>query len=158
MIPAGVRNTHTRNVIATFHANETMTNQEGDGPETFKEYIKTLPEHIQQLLMHIEFMPGREKTLQQCLEKNMILKVGTNGSLNLSKGMASFGWLRIGNQNVLVQGAGPVDGVPSVLSLTRAELFGIAALNEFLFHFMKFHEIKSMSKVLKAVDNKALIA
>jgi hypothetical protein len=47
MILASVRSTHTRNVIATFHANETMTNQEGDGPETFEEYIKTLPEHIQ---------------------------------------------------------------------------------------------------------------
>jgi hypothetical protein len=47
MIPASVRNTHARNVIGTFNANETMTNQEGDGPETFKQYIKTLPEHIQ---------------------------------------------------------------------------------------------------------------
>jgi hypothetical protein len=88
----------------------------------------------------------------------MMLKVGTNGSLNLSKGTASFGWLLIGNQNVLVRGAGPVDGVPSVLSSTRAELFGIAAPNNFLFHFMKFHKIESTSKVLKAVDNKASIA
>jgi hypothetical protein len=108
--------------------------------------------------MHIEFTPGGEKTLKQCLEKNKILKVGTDGSLNLSKGTASFGWLLIGNQNVLVRGAGPVDGVPSVLSSTRAELFGIAAPNEFLFHFMKFHKIESTSKVLKAVDNKASIA
>jgi hypothetical protein len=114
MIPASVRSTHTRNVNAAFPANEMMTDQEGDGPEPFEEYIKTLPEHIQQLLMHIESTPGWEKTLKQCLEKNMILKVGTDGSLNLSKGMASFGLLLIGNQNVLVQGAGPVDGEPSV--------------------------------------------
>jgi hypothetical protein len=144
--------------MATFHAKETMTNQEGDGHETFEEYIKTSSEHIHQLLMHIEFMPGWEKTLKQCLEKNMIMKVRTDGSLNLSKGTASFGWLLIRNQNVLVRGAGPVDGVPSVLSLTRAELFGIPAPNEFPFHFMKFHKIESASKVLKAVDNKVSIA
>jgi hypothetical protein len=29
---------------------------------------------------------------------------------------ASFGWLLIGNQTVLVWGAGPVDGIPTVIS------------------------------------------
>jgi hypothetical protein len=47
MIPASVKSTRTRNVIATFHANEMMMNQEGNGPETFEEYIKTLLEHFQ---------------------------------------------------------------------------------------------------------------
>jgi hypothetical protein len=75
--------------------------------------------------------------LKHCLENDKILKIGTDGSMNLQKGTASFGWLMIGNQNVLVRGAGPVEGVPAVLSYTRAELFGIAAPNEVLFHFMK---------------------
>jgi hypothetical protein len=66
--------------------------------------------------------------------------------------MASFGWVFIGNQNVLIRGAGPVDGVPMVLSSTHVELFGIAAPNEFLFHFMKFHKIESTSKCVKCVD------
>ena len=43
------------------------------------------------------------------------------------------------------------------LALHRAELFGIAAPNEFLFHFMKFHKIESMSKCVKVVDNQAAI-
>jgi hypothetical protein len=59
----------------------------------------------------------------------MILKLGTNGSYIMGKEMASFGWLLIGNQNVLIRGVGPVDGVPMVLSSTRSELFGIAAPN-----------------------------
>jgi hypothetical protein len=88
----------------------------------------------------------------------MILKLGTNGSYNMGKEMASFGWLLIGNQNVLIREAGPVDGVPTFLSSTRAELFGIAAPNEFLFHFMKFHQIESTSKCVKGVDNKAAIS
>jgi hypothetical protein len=80
----------------------------------------------------------------------MILKLGTDGSYNMGKETASFGWLLIGNQNVLIWGVGPVDGVPTVLSSTRAELFGIAAPNEFLFHFT--------SKCMKGVDNKAAIS
>jgi hypothetical protein len=49
-----------------------------------------------------------------CLANNKILKIGTDGSVNLRKEMASFGWLLIGNKNVLVRGSGPVDGVTDV--------------------------------------------
>ena len=77
--------------------------------------------------------------------------IRTDGSFNMRIETASFGWLLTGNENVLVQGAGPVDSVPSVLSSTRAELFGVAAPNELLFHFMKFFKIESMSKSVKSV-------
>ena len=50
-------------------------------------------------------------------------------------------------------GSRPVDGVPMVLSSTHVELFGIAAPNEFLFHFMKFHQIESTSKCVKGVKH-----
>jgi hypothetical protein len=99
--------------------------------------------------MHIEFVPGGRWMLKHCLENNCLLKTGKDGSFFLQNETASFGWLLIGNHNVLVHGAGLVDGVPSVLSSTHAQLFGIAAPNEFLFHFMKYHEIESMSKVVK---------
>jgi hypothetical protein len=108
--------------------------------------------------MHYEFTPGGEQILKACLKQNMILKLGTDGSYNMGKETASFGWLLIGNQNILIRGAGPVDGVPMVLSSTRVELFGIATPNEFLFHFMKFHQIESTSKCVKGVDNKAAIS
>jgi hypothetical protein len=96
--------------------------------------------------------------LMHCLKNDKPLKIGTDGSLNLQKETASFGWLLIGNQNVLIHGAGPVDGVPSVLSSTRAELFGIAAPYLLLFHFMKFHQIESKSKCVKCIDNRAAIS
>jgi hypothetical protein len=48
----------------------------------------------------------------------MLLKLGTNGSYNMGKEMASFGWVLIGNKNILIWGAGPVNGVPMVLSST----------------------------------------
>ena len=88
----------------------------------------------------------------------MILKLGTDGSFHQEKEMASFRWVLLGNQILLVAGAGPVNGVPSMMSSTRAELFGIASPNKFLYHFMKFHQIESMSKCLKCVDNKAAIS
>jgi hypothetical protein len=108
--------------------------------------------------MHFKFTPGSEQMLKHCLKNNMLLKSGTDGSYHMQLEMASFGLPLLGNQNILVQGAGPVDGVPSVLSSTRAELFGIAAPNEFLHHFMKFHQIELTSKCLKCVDNKATIS
>jgi hypothetical protein len=158
MILATVLKTRTRNVIAEFHSH-TMPIQANEKPKTtFDEYVETLPVHIQQLLMQYEFVPGGEQTLKHCLANNKILKIGTNGSVNLRKEMASFGWLLIGNKNVLVHGSGPVDGVMDVLSSTRADLFGIGAPNAFLFHFMKYHNIKSTSKCMKAVDNHAAIS
>ncbi len=108
--------------------------------------------------MHFEITPGGEQMLKHCLKNNMLLKSGTNGSYHMQLETASFGWLLLGNQNVLVRGTGPVDGVLLVLSSTRAELFGIAALNDFLHHLMNFHQIESMSKCVKCVDNKAAIS
>jgi hypothetical protein len=107
--------------------------------------------------MHYEFTPGGERTLKACLKRNMLWKLGTDRSYNMGKETASFGWALIGNKNVLIWGAVPVNGVPLVLSSTRAELFGIAAPNEFLSHFMKFHKIESTTKCVKGVDNKAAI-
>jgi hypothetical protein len=87
-----------------------------------------------------------------------LFKVGTDGSLHKDKEIASFGWILIGMKQKLVEGAGPVDGVPEFLSSTRSEeLFGIASPNEFLHHFMTFHRIDSTSKVIKCVDNRAAI-
>jgi hypothetical protein len=156
MVLTMVNQTQTGTIVANFH--ETVeTSHKVRTADTFSDYIATLLEHIHRLLMHYEFTPEGERTLKACLEQNMLLKLGTDGSYNMGKEMASFGWVLIGNKNVLIRGARPVDGVPTVLSSTRAELFGIAAPNEFLSHFMKFHKIESTSKCVKCVDNKAAI-
>jgi hypothetical protein len=153
MIPANVTKTWTRNVIATFHLHVKTSQDARDEVGSFGNYLKTLPDHIQQLLMHVKFILGGEDMLMHCLKNDKTLKIGTDGSFNLRKETASFGWLLIGNKNILICGAGPVDGVPSVLRSTRAESFGYAAPNLLLFHFMKFHQIKSKSKCMKCIDN-----
>jgi hypothetical protein len=149
MIPANVMRTWTQNVIATFHSHTKLPQEASDEVDNFGAYLKTLPDHIQWLLMHIEFVPGGEDILKHCLKNDKPLKIETDGSLNLRKETASFGWLLIGNQNILIRGAGPVDGIPLVLSSTPDELFGIAAPNLLLLHFMKFHQIESKSKCMK---------
>jgi hypothetical protein len=148
MIPANVTKTRTRNVITTFHSHAKTSQDARDEVGSFGNHLKTLPDHIQRLLMHVKFIPGDEDMLMHW----------NKWSLNLWKETSSFGWLLIRNQNVLIRGAGPVDGLPSVLSSTRPELFGIVAPNLLLFHFMKFHQIKSKSKCVKCVDNRAAIS
>jgi len=127
-------------------------------PTTFMEYVETLPELERRLFHYLKFETDGERTLRDCLRQNKSLKIGTDGSLHQEKETSSFGWVLLGNQQKLVEGAGPVDGVPEYLSSTRAELFGIASPNEFLHHFMEFHDIESTSKVVKAVDNRAAIS
>ncbi len=116
MIPADLHTTQTRTVIANFHVHTEVTQEDDDEPETFWDYIKMLPKHIQWLLMHVEFVLGREQMLKHCLANSKILKIGTDSSFNMRIETASFGWLLIGNQTVLVWGAGPVDGIPTVIS------------------------------------------
>ena len=110
------------------------------------------------MLYHVRFVPGGEHALAECLKENKKIRAASDGSLDQDEELASFGWHLIGKGNVLVEGAGPVDGVPDTLSSTRAELFGIAAIDELLHHFCKFYNIESTSRVIKCCDNKAAIA
>jgi hypothetical protein len=90
MIPANVKRTQTRNMIATFHLHVKPPQDESDDVDTFGDYIKTLPDHIQWLLMQVEFIPGGKDMLKHCLKNHKPLKIRTDGSLNLQKETASF--------------------------------------------------------------------
>jgi hypothetical protein len=105
---------------------------------TFKDYIVTQGETTKQLLKYFHWAPRGEKTLKQCLSVNTKLKTASDGLYDECLDLASFGWLLIGNGNVVVKGAGPVDGVSNLMSSTRAELFGYGGLIEFLYQFMRY--------------------
>ncbi len=81
-------------------------------PMSFVDYVKTLPLMSQHLLYHVRFIPGGERTLRDCLIANQKLHAANDGSLDSDAELALLGWHLIGNGNVLVQGAGPVDGIP----------------------------------------------
>jgi hypothetical protein len=127
-------------------------------PTSFQAYIDTLPEITQRLLTQLEFVPRGEQSLCDCLLGNHKLQAARDGFLNPKQELASFGWQLLGNGNVLVQGAGPVDGVPDLLSSTRAKLFGVSAILEFLYHFCSYSNLlASTSRVVLWVDNRAAI-
>jgi hypothetical protein len=112
----------------------------------------------QRLLHQLDFVPGGKRTLRECLTTHHKLRSASDGSLDPKKAIASFGWQLLGNGNILVRGAGPVDGVPDLLSSTHAELFGASAVLEFLYHFWTYSNIPdSKSRVVLWVDNQAAI-
>ena len=142
VIPVMVTSSRTSSITAMYHEWVVPNRIIPADPKTFKEYMETLPHHVCRLLHLIQFSPGDERVLRECLCNNTIIKIGTDGSLQKVKQTTSFGWILIGMKQKLVEGVGPLDGVPEFLSLTRAELFGIAAPNEFLHYFMKYHKIE----------------
>jgi len=109
---------------------------------SFDEYIQDQAQITRRLLWQFEFTPGGERILKECLRNNKKLRTASDGSLDPELQLASFRWLLIANGNVLVHGSGPVDdGIPDLLSSTRAELFGYGGIVEFLNHFCKFNNI-----------------
>jgi hypothetical protein len=82
MIPATVKPTRTQTALTTFHSHVSVLSEEANTVTTFKEYLQTIPEHEQCLLMHVEFVPGGEDTLKHCLQHDKLLKIGTDGSFN----------------------------------------------------------------------------
>jgi hypothetical protein len=92
MIPANVMRTWTKNVIATFHLHSKPPQEASDEVDNFGAYLKTLPDHIQWLLMHIEFVLGGEDILKHCLTNDKPLNIRIDRSLNLWKETASF-WM-----------------------------------------------------------------
>jgi hypothetical protein len=86
----------------------------------FVAYMQTLPLVSQWLMYQIRFVPGGEHILWECLHENRKLHAASDGSLDLDAELASHGWHLSRNGNVLIQGAGPVDGVPEFISLHYA--------------------------------------
>lgn len=135
---------------------ELFTNSATSKEETAdSELVKTFAEYIEQqllmtrhLLYQFKFVPGGERALKECLRKNQKIHTTSDGSLNKERQHSSFGWLLIANKCVLVEGAGPVDGVPDLLSSTRAKLFGFGAVIEFLYHFCVFYNIQDCTSTL----------
>jgi hypothetical protein len=64
----------------------------------------------------------------ECLQQHKKIRAASNQSLDPDEELASFSWHLIGKGSILVEGAGPVDGIPNMLHLMQAELFSIAAI------------------------------
>lgn len=157
LVLATIISQHGNGVSIVFHELAYSMEDSQLAPPTFLKYVDTLPEVSQCLLCQVRFIHGGEQALVECLQEHKKIWAASDGSLDPDKELALFGLHLIGKGNVLVEGAGPVDGIPDTLSSTRAELFGIAAIDEFLLHFcmLMFHNIISTSHVIKCCEFKS---
>ena len=158
LIPVSIREQAENSVVVVYHKLQSPEEELLAKPRYFVEYVQTLPLISQRLLHYIKFVPGGERALRECLSENLKIRAASDGSLDPDVELASHGWHLIGNGNVLVEGTGPVDGIPEFLSSTRAELFGVGAIVEFLHYFCKFYNIESTSRVMKCCDSRAAIS
>ncbi|KAI2497542.1 hypothetical protein MHU86_16945 [Fragilaria crotonensis] len=87
--------------------------------------IKQLPRHRRRLLSHVRQLASSERMWEACQTKQT-LTIASDGGLKGRKG--TFGWLvTTPSDEILVEGAGPVDGPFNTANSTRCELGGYAA-------------------------------
>ena len=87
--------------------------------------IQQLPLVQRRMLHHVKQSASDETILQACQQDNEVT-IATDGGLKGRHG--TFGWLISSHDNeVLYEGAGPVDGPYDSANSTRSELGGIAA-------------------------------
>ena len=80
VIPAMVTFSRSSSVTVTYHEQVTPERVIPSDPWTFMEYAETLSNPVHRLFHSIQFTPGGEQVLHECLLNNKILKIGTDGS------------------------------------------------------------------------------
>ena len=89
------------------------------------EQIQQLPPFQRRLLNHVK-QNASDEALRDACNQEAPLTIATDGGLRGRQG--TFGWLICSSTNdVLYEGAGPVDGPFDAASSTRSELGGITA-------------------------------
>ena len=108
----------------------TSTGSMTTAPDDIDTVISSLPRPRRRLLSHISLKSSSDKLWEEC-QKKQKLTIATDGGL---KGhLGTFGWIISTKANeVLVEGAGPVDGPYDTANSTRCELGGYAASLFFL--------------------------
>jgi hypothetical protein len=144
-IPAAT--SHTTETIGITYRPSIIANQPPCSPQSWHNYIQSLPTESECLLAMVNETPGATKALTRALGKHhSTLHTATDGSLK--HGMGTFGWKIIdGYLQELFEGAGPVDSITELASSTRSELYGIGAILEFLHRFSKYHQITIHSSI-----------
>ena len=104
-------------------------------PPTQKSYVKALPKSRQRLLKVGRIRKSRTLNefyalMMHTLTTGGNLNCGTDGGLKTNQG--TFGLVVSVEDKLVWEGCGPVDGNPDTASSKRSELFGYAALLEFL--------------------------
>ena len=74
--------------------------------------------HVPISLVPCEVCPWGQTCTSYMPDENQKIHIASDGSFDPDAELASHGWHLIGNDNVLVEGTGPLDGIPEFLSST----------------------------------------
>jgi hypothetical protein len=106
------------------------TNQHPEPPTnelTVSQIISKLPTTQRRLMNHIQRI-ATDYTITQACHQDTEVTIATDGGLKARQVQGTFGWLISSQHNeILYEGAGPVDGPYDAANLTRSELGGLAA-------------------------------
>ena len=129
--------------------NSIPTTQVPSQPETFDEYLQTLPTWEKQLLSQVTVLTNRDLAIA-LLEP---LVAASDGSAPFA---ASFGWIISStNGDRLLKANGPAPGCRP--TSFRAEAYGGLSLWRYLYHFFKYHQLSPHSSIEHHIDNKAFL-
>ncbi|KAI2495164.1 hypothetical protein MHU86_19349 [Fragilaria crotonensis] len=104
--------------------------QQQDAAQTLPSRLKRLPRNKRRLLSHINFTSDEDTLWKEC-QRKQILTIASDGGLKGRKG--TIGWsVTTPKNDILCEGAGPIDGPYDTASSTRCELSGYAAALLFL--------------------------
>ncbi|KAI2506762.1 hypothetical protein MHU86_7657 [Fragilaria crotonensis] len=118
--------------------------------------IKRLPHGKRRLLSHIQ-QTVTDDTLWKALREKQSITVASDGGLKGNKG--TFGWqVRSSSDEVLAEGAGPVDGPFDVANSTRCELGGYASALLFLSLLHRAWGCRHRCKLRWVTDSKTAIS
>jgi hypothetical protein len=162
LAPADIT-TDTHFTIITYLYRRQPKNND-DSPLTQKIYLKSLPKARQRLLKVGRIRKSRSPNEFYALMMHTLmtggnLNCGTDGGLKNHRG--TFGIVVSVEDKIVWEGCGPVDGNPDTASSKRSELFGYAALLEFLL-MVDYLMIPSTSvfpttKVHTNIDNSSVV-
>ncbi|KAI2511186.1 hypothetical protein MHU86_3151 [Fragilaria crotonensis] len=118
--------------------------------------IKRLPIGKRRLLSHLQQVSDNDNVWRVLSQKSPIT-VATDGGLKGKQG--TFGWqVRSSSNDVLAEGAGPIDGPFDVANSTRCELGGCAAAFLFLSLLQQMWGCRHKCRIRWVTDSKSAIA
>ena len=138
----------------------------GAGSITYEKEVPQVHKSIRDAFKHVSdwrkrnwgqtFMKKAQvKKMLSLLRRNKLCCC-SDGSVNYNRSGHAWGIAVKGTAKILISGAAPVDGIPSKLNSTRAEMLGIIACVTFLSLISDVHKIRNKTIVLYT-DSEAAI-
>jgi hypothetical protein len=101
---------------------------------------------------------AEESTIASVLRDPTRIEVASDGDLEPSSGISSYGWVIAFNRILIAKGRGPAEAHPDLAESFRSEGYGLASVAAFLMALVKFMNVSVNEHTWKFyIDNKAMI-